>query len=696
MSDESVANRNTYQFDELIEAGFKENADDYSIIGQTLSHYRIDSLLGSGGMGKVFLAQDISLKRQVAIKFLPSLFTKDGDRVLRFEREAQAASSLNHPNIITIHEIGRIEDKHFIVTEFIDGRTLRRRIESGGVGINEALKIAVQIASAMAAAHDAGIIHRDIKPENVMVRSDGLVKVLDFGLAKLNETEAIEIDTPALARKASGTDDSGLIGTPQYMSPEQVQCLKLDVRTDIFSFGVLLYEMLVGHRPFTGSSNEALLAAILNDDPPPLSGQIPDFPAPIEKIVKQCLAKAPGQRYQTVGELLSELNAARNMIGNDYRPSEIETQTPASNQNTRSIAKGWRFAAIGAGVVILTLISALYYYRNMREGVETPTGKLTEAARPTVSDAKKKQAAKRYTNSARAWNHFLRGRELLHTRSIRDINLAIKSFEQAIDIDPDFALAHTLLGKSYLSLHYRGQSPAMEVGQKAKIEIDQALKRDGELAEAHSHLAEYILQYEWEEVKAGQEHIRALALDPDSADVSHAYAFYLLWIGRFDEALTEIKRAENLDPTNRWISLNVGQVLFQSRRYDEAIKQLQHLVDLYPDWELSYSWIYNAQIKKGNEEAAFDALVKRAEVIRAGPDEIAVMKKQIARMYARLGDKEQALVWLEKAVEGRYFYIVAINVDPDWDILRADPRFVALVKRVGFAPLPKIMAKGNQ
>src|SRR5689334_2843684 len=235
-----------------------------------LSHYRIVSKIGAGGMGEVYLAQDTRLDRRVALKILPETFAGDEERMRRFVQEAKAASALNHPNILTIHEIGETDGKHYIATEFIEGETLRHHVELSGQKLREILDVIVQIASALSAAHQAGIIHRDLKPENIMLRPDGYVKVLDFGLAKLTEKQPLSTssDVATVAKKA--TDPGTIMGTVQYMSPEQARGKEVDARTDIFSLGILLYEMVAGRVPFTGESSTDVLAAILDKEPVPL------------------------------------------------------------------------------------------------------------------------------------------------------------------------------------------------------------------------------------------------------------------------------------------------------------------------------------------------------------------------------------------------------------------------------------------
>jgi eukaryotic-like serine/threonine-protein kinase len=286
-------------------------------VGRKIHQYELLSLLGAGGMGEVYLARDGQLDRQVALKLLPPHFTTEAAHVRRFGREARAASSLNHPNILTIHEIGEVDDTHFIATEFIEGQTLREKIRSGVFGLNEVVDIAIQIASALSAAHAAGIVHRDIKPENIMVRPDGLVKVLDFGLAQPFECENLSHGPKLQTLLDSRTDSGTLMGTTNYLSPEQVRSIEVDHRTDIFSLGVVLYEMVAGKRPFTGSSVAATFDAILVDEPPPVLGR--ELPAPLSQIIDRALEKDRASRYQTADQFKTDLQqlarpAARSMF----------------------------------------------------------------------------------------------------------------------------------------------------------------------------------------------------------------------------------------------------------------------------------------------------------------------------------------------------------------------------------------------
>ncbi len=290
-----------------------------SVIGTRLNHYEIRSLLGAGGMGEVYLAQDTQLDRQVALKILPEHLASDEQRMRRFVQEARAASSLNHPNIITIHEVGKSGSAHFIATEFIDGMTLRQLVNNRRMTLREIFDIVIQIASALTSAHAAGIVHRDIKPENIMLRSDGYIKVLDFGLAKLAE-EAEEAgahrpsDPDAPTKTTIKTDPGIVLGTALYMSPEQARGLAVDARTDLWSFGVVLFEMITKRKPFGGATPSDIIAAILEREPPQLARYVPNVPAELERIVSKTLAKDTEERYQTAKDLLIDLRRLKRQL----------------------------------------------------------------------------------------------------------------------------------------------------------------------------------------------------------------------------------------------------------------------------------------------------------------------------------------------------------------------------------------------
>jgi len=284
--------------------------------GTNISHYRILEKLGAGGMGEVYLAEDMKLGRKVAIKVLSQEFTTNRDRLHRFEQEASAASALNHPNILTIHEVGDDNGSHFIATEYIDGKTLRRHMSASALEPHEILDIAVQVASALEEAHGAGIIHRDIKPDNIMIRRNGYVKVLDFGLAKLTEqaTDRTPSDGEASTRVLVHTDAGVVMGTSHYMSPEQARGKPVDVRSDIWSLGVVMYEMVAGRVPFEGETSTDVIVAITQKEAPPLARFAPHVPAELDWIINKALRKEREERYQTIREFLTDLRRLKQKL----------------------------------------------------------------------------------------------------------------------------------------------------------------------------------------------------------------------------------------------------------------------------------------------------------------------------------------------------------------------------------------------
>lgn len=295
--------------------------------GQEVSHYKVISPLATGGMGEIYLAEDQKLHRRVALKILPQVIFGSRDQLRRFKREAEVVSALNHPNILTVFEFGTAEDVHFLACELVQGETLRARLDAGRLSPAEALDIGVQIATALQAAHNAGIVHRDIKPENVMIRNDGYVKVLDFGLAKLTERRAGEgWDSSSTFFSQPGV----ILGTTSYMSPEQARAMVVDERSDLFSFGVVLYEMLAGRVPFSGETMTDVIAAIIQEDYKPMGNFVPNLPPALDDIVRRLLAKERGERYQSAADLLTALKDAAQFSEHEFLNANVEAEESAN------------------------------------------------------------------------------------------------------------------------------------------------------------------------------------------------------------------------------------------------------------------------------------------------------------------------------------------------------------------------------
>src|SRR6516165_2105486 len=329
-----------------------QTSDRTSVLpsGTTLGPYVIQSLIGAGGMGEVYRARDASLKRDVAIKVLPASFSRDPDRLRRFQLEAEAAAALNHPNILSIFAIGQQDDSPYIVTELLEGETLRERLRRGALKLRDAIDIAIQTAKGLAAAHEKGIAHRDLKPENLFLAKDGRVKILDFGLAKL--MQSVSADSPTVSLRDQ-TDAGRVLGTVGYMSPEQVRGQPADTRSDIFALGCVLYEMLTGKRAFRKPSSVETMNAILNEDPPAVSDITRTIPPALERVVHRCLEKPPDRRFQSASDLAFALDALTgSAVLSDYAKSATK---PTPSIRRRSL--------LLAAILAILLVAGFAYFR---------------------------------------------------------------------------------------------------------------------------------------------------------------------------------------------------------------------------------------------------------------------------------------------------------------------------------------------
>ncbi|MGH9836551.1 MAG: protein kinase domain-containing protein, partial [Blastocatellia bacterium] len=330
-------------------AGMLAEEQAHSVIGRTLGHYKLQSLLGAGGMGEVYRARDLRLDRDVAVKILPEQFAQDPEALRRFEREAKAVAALSHPNILAIHDFGAEQGVSYAVTELLEGATLRERLRPAPLDWREAVRIGIAIAEGLAAAHAKGIIHRDLKPENIFLTSDGQVKILDFGIARVKRVVSADSETIT----STATKPGVVMGTLGYMSPEQVRGEAADAPSDVFSFGSVLYEMVSGQRPFARATTAEMIAAILDAEPPPLAQTGKKIPAEMERVIRHCLAKRPGERYQAARDLVFDLKAM--LSGRSITaPARAQRRTHAA----------WIGAA---AAVALLVIAAWLFWGSWRE-----------------------------------------------------------------------------------------------------------------------------------------------------------------------------------------------------------------------------------------------------------------------------------------------------------------------------------------
>jgi tetratricopeptide (TPR) repeat protein len=442
-----------------------------TIIGQTLSHYHIIEKLGAGGMGEVYLAEDKRLNRRVAIKILPADVAGDERAKQRLLREAQTAATLDHPNICAIYEIGQEEGRSFIVLQYIEGETLAARLMRRLPDLREALAMAAQVADALAEAHARGIVHRDIKPQNIMLTTRGQVKVLDFGLAKvLRDPGILESDT----QTGSMLSIPGmLMGTVPYMSPEQVRGEELDARSDIFTFGTVLYELLSGRRPFEAKSTAEVISAILSTEPPPITrpgfGQLGGAE---ERLVRKCLQKDASLRYQAMDHLISDLGQIRHEYDDSGVRPTTETATAKPKAAIAPLDRKWsrpRRSTVELVLVAVVLaVTAAVYFMSVRT---------------------RKPAAPVGSKSANAatYDDYMRGKVNVSSENPDNNEAAIKLFEQAVAADPGFAAAYAELARAY-SIKARYFAPAPEkkkLNEEAEVDVEKALALDPNLAEGY-------------------------------------------------------------------------------------------------------------------------------------------------------------------------------------------------------------------
>ncbi len=566
------------------------------MIGQTISHYEVTEKIGEGAMGEVYLARDIKLNRLVALKFLPEVLAKDAYRLARFEREAQLLASLNHTNIAHIHELDEHDGKLFLVMELAEGETLADRLLSGPLTIGETLKIALQVADALRAAHQKGIIHRDLKPNNIKVTADGVVKVLDFGLAKqFQDSEEIDKEASTLhAMTMAGT----VIGTPAYMSPEQALGELVDPRADIFSFGVIAYEMLTGKRPFAGASLAAVLQAVITHKPPSPRRVRAEVPVELDALVMRSLEKKRDQRQQSAEQLIKELGET-NTRWNTRSSTIASAIASAPRRGLSNLAwqlRTWRLehkraALVAATLVVLIVFGALAALVLKLRAVAGP------AAGPGVT---------RIDTNASAYELFQQGSTLLQRYDKEEnTQLATQAFQAALAKDQKYAPAYAGLGLAYLMKYQANRDK--QLLDTAFENARQGVEINGQLADSRVSLGRVLVE-KGEYDKAEAELKQALTVDPLNASAHRGLGDVERGRKHWPEAETLYKKAIELRPKDWDLRLALGNFYFRTSRYGEAEQAFAEVIKLAPDCYFGYGslgGIYHMQSRFAEASAEY-------------------------------------------------------------------------------------------
>ncbi|MCI0602800.1 protein kinase [bacterium] len=792
--------------------------------GEKILHYQILDAIGEGGMGEVYKAQDLKLGRIVAIKALPLAISNDEQARRRFMREAQSASRLNHPGIVTIHAIEEVEDFQFIVMEYVEGESLGIVLERGPLPLSRLIAIGSQAAEALGAAHAAGLIHRDIKPANIMITTQDKLKILDFGLAKpisLSEFSVASRVNPEPLETTELTSGGAVLGTVSYMSPEQTRGETLDARTDIFSLGCVLYQAATCKKPFGGASIIATMNEIETSDPSSPSSIQAGLPKEFDDIIAQCLAKDRTLRTLSAQQLAEDLKKLL-LSGTPAQQSEGQTQRSIESAG---IPRPQSLLLRICTVVIMTilLIAGLRYWENETTGKKAihsiavlpfvnagsdpkteylcdgiteslinnltrvptlqvmargtvfayktkkvdprkvgrdlkvdaiVTGSVTqqgemlivqadlvnvengvqlwgdqynrnfsdilmiqseiskqiaEQLRLKLTTEQKEKMAKRDTENSEAYQFYLKGRYYWNKRTGESIKRSVEYYKQAVEKDPGYAKAYAAIAEAFVLYNVYDLEQTKTSHQKAREYAKKALSLDDSIAPAHIALAlTMINNYNWEE--AEREFKRAIEADPNYATAHQWLGInLLLCLGRFDEAISELKKAEQLEPLSLIIGSDLGQVLCWAGRYDEAIAQLKGVLELDGNFFVAHMYLAEAYMLKGSyfeamaeaETAlqlndtpwahqmmgkvyAFEGRKGDARKVINKLKELSQRKylnpENFAELYAVMGDKDQAFQWIQKAYETDT--IVGFKANPFYASLRSDPRYSELLHKI--------------
>jgi TolB-like protein/tetratricopeptide (TPR) repeat protein/tRNA A-37 threonylcarbamoyl transferase component Bud32 len=670
--------------------------------GSRLGPYEIVGLIGAGGMGQVYRARDPRLGREVAIKVLPDEMQRDPERLRRFDQEARSVAALSHPNVLAIYDVGT-GDTPYLVTELLDGETLRDQLNRGPLPVRRVIDVGGQIVAGIAAAHARSIVHRDLKPENVFLTTSGVVKILDFGLAKV----APPID--ADATRGGVTGDGTLVGTIGYMAPEQVRGLASDHRADIFAIGAIFHEMVSGARAFHGDTPADTLSAILTTEPPSLVSSAPGTPAPFARLVSRCLAKHPRDRFESARDVEFALGsladaAPAGASANTDEPSiavlpftnmSVEPDTEYFSDglaeeliNALARLRGLRVAArtsafqfrgrstdvreIGRQLnvehvlegsvrragrrlrVTVQLINVAdgyhvwseRYDREMADVFEIQDD-ITQAVVKTLEPAllgHQSLVVRRHSDNVQAFELYLKGRHLWHQRTPQSLRAGITQFDAAIALDPDYALAHAGLADSYAILSVYGFVSVGEARAKAEPAAIRAMALDAQLAESHFAMAlfAYYLTGNWTDA---ERHFReTLRIQPRSSMAQAYFGLFLSSCHRFDESASRVAEATALEPLAPFAHAVGALSMYVAGRHEQAVALGERALTLHPDFALGLWAVGVASGKLGRFDRAIGALERIVSISGRAP----VFLSLLGLTYARAGRRSDALALVDE------------------------------------------------
>jgi TolB-like protein len=739
-----------------------------SLIGKTLSHYRILEKLGEGGMGVIYRAEDLKLERTVALKVLTQSFTQDQESKRRFLREAQSASSLQHNNICTIHEVDDTADGElFIAMDYYEGETLKQRLRRGTLEVVEIIAIARQIADGLKNAHEHGIIHRDVTPANIFLTTGGTIKILDFGLAKRKNRTQL-------------TRGLGRFGTVDYMSPEQLKGEDVDQRTDIWSAGVTLYEMLAGKPPFQADYDQSVVYLILNHDPEDLRMIREDIPENLLVIVEKSMAKEPDERYDNMASVLDALQTVsivepEQQTGLDLPvpiPSQSIAVLPFVNLTAdpeqelfcdglteelimtlsrvgelKVVARTSAFAFKGRGVdvrkagrtldvrtvlegsvrrsgdrlrITAQLINVADGYhlwserydrqlKDMFEVQDEISLAIVDALKIRLQEAEREKLFKRYTDKVELYNLYQQGYYAFNQLDLRLVDKSLAYFLQAIEKDPNFALAYGGIAGCYFLIAYFGIKRSAEMRPLMRKYIQKALEIDPDLSAAHHLLAVFTACMEYKYAEAEPAYKRSLELNPNDTMALQHYSINRTSAGEFEYGRKLAERAKAIDPLSDYIELCVAFPDFYTARYDRVLERISKFRDGETPflWGLWFLWRTYALVQRRAEAVevckkvfmAADVPILAEAIEKAGIDHafeaaastMAEIYKQryvspydIAILFAHAGRQEEALAWVGTSIQERDPKLHFLYVDPEWQSVRRDPRFVEYLKGAGY------------